>query len=156
MEAEILTEGIYFVQGDFKTDGYYTSEHEGGELVWHAYQPPTAWQKMKHYAKYGRPFDNETITTDFYRFFSSTGQVQHGVWMGDAISVAKRLKKGEYSKSFPYTKVGASIKADIENLNPKFKIIDKGQQLIMESTDNIAQVKFKSEVYTFINWVHLH
>jgi hypothetical protein len=153
MIDKILYDGIYFLQGDEKVDGYYTS-NEKGEVVKHKYKEPTIWERLKYYLKYWYPMDTETKTTDYFCFdktyptevFSKTNR-------GDAISTAREVKLHLYSApKYSYQISGNKLIVDKGLYIAEIEIMNDGKKLnVHQRKKNSNKFEFL-DTYTFLDW----
>ena len=153
MTIQILTNGIYFHQSDMKEEGYYTKDNKG-ELIKHDYEKPSWWHKLKHFLQYGYAINTETKSTDFLYFDKyDVENVYSGAYVGDAVSIAKQVKKSPYSPSrYKYEMLGNKIEIDFGKITLEIEPKDDGRKLLSKSFNKDKNEYFDSSVYTFLNW----
>lgn len=156
---KILTNGIYFNQTDQKETGYYT-ENPAGKLIHHKYEKPTFWQRTKYFAKYGYEMNLDTKVTSFFYFFPNDNILKFGSMVGDAISVAKDLKKSMVSfKSYEYTLFDNTLLFEKPQTKYILKFQNEYTQFFLdvksENLERNLERNFKDSVYNFLEWTFL-
>lgn len=151
---KILENGIYFKQEDQKEVGYYTRDSEG-KLVHHAYKKPSYWQRMKFLATYGYEMNLETIQTSYF-YFCPDSEVYFGTQMGDAVSTARKLRKGNTLLGLIPEKYflidNNTIKIETEEVVHYLKLSENGLYLKASGEIKGEKRKLKTEKYSFLDW----
>ena len=149
----ILYDGIYFLQIDYKKEGYYT-ENEKGELEKHNYKPPSKWKNLKSVIFKGKPVEENTILTDFYYFNQESNDLIYndGYW-GD-IDSALNYSKYRFSEKLSYqcNVIGDEI---YFNLNEKVNAVIKtksNKHILRITFYNTKLNKEISKTYNYLNW----
>ncbi|MBP7809470.1 MAG: hypothetical protein KA163_09270 [Bacteroidia bacterium] len=157
----ILNNGVYFYQFDFKEEVYFEKNKEG-KLIKKEYQTPTLFQKSKFFMIYGYAINTETTYTSIFCFNTDNNNAIHKTYRGDAVTTAKHLKigwwehyNGNEKNIFEINYSREHIELNIDGNILSLKFSEDGRNLIVSTKNNILPGNKNIAKYTFLDWTDL-